>query len=66
MYWEGPDAVEEINEPESTIIPAPKKQKLIKRDNPVEDLPTDSEEDLSSTDEYLGDESKTKGKGKVC
>lgn len=70
MLWEGPDAVEQISDAESSIAaPVPTKQsiaKRLKRDNPTE-LPSESEEDPSSADEYVV-ESKPTGKvgGKVC
>ncbi|RDB20911.1 Transcription factor bye1 [Hypsizygus marmoreus] len=64
MHWEGPDAVEEISDAESTKPTATKlpAAKRIKRDNPPEELPSESEAEPSSEDEYVAEDLIAKGK----
>jgi hypothetical protein len=69
VIWEGPGAVEECSEePSTNATRKPTPGGKPKQNQPSPLLPlSESEGDPSSEDEYIAEESKSKGRiGKVC
>ncbi|GLB41926.1 putative PHD-finger [Lyophyllum shimeji] len=60
MTWEGPEAFEDTEPPAAKKQPAAKR---IKRDSPLPEPLSESDEDPSSEDEYVAEDSKAKSKG---
>jgi hypothetical protein len=69
VFWEGPEAVEEVSDAEPTSLEdevpktPPKEEDPLEVVEPEVEAPSESDDDPSSEDDYVVDHAKAKGKG---